>query len=202
MVPILSPCCCGERLEVRAARHRAVVVHDLEDHRRRLEARQPRQIAAGFGVAGARQHAAGLRHQRKDVAGLTQVSGARIGLDGRDAPCARDRAREMPVVTPSAASIETVKLVRCSRSVSLTIERQPQLLAALARQREADQAAAVARHEIDVLGAHVVRGHDQVAFVLAILVVHDHDHAAGAMSARISSMLLSFHAGMDDRRSR
>ena len=34
--------------------------------------------------------------------------------------CARSYA-EMPVVTPSAASIDSVKLVRCSRSVSLTI---------------------------------------------------------------------------------
>ena len=36
-----------------------------------------------------------------------------------------------------------------------------------------------ARHEIDVLGAHFLRGHDEVAFVLAILVVHDHHHAPG-----------------------
>ena len=54
-----------ELLQVRAARHRAVVVQDLDDRRGRLEAREPRQVAAGFGVPGARQHAARLRHQRK-----------------------------------------------------------------------------------------------------------------------------------------
>ena len=58
-------------------------------------------------------------------------------------------------------------------------QRQAQLRAALAGQRQADQAAAEARHEVDVLGAHQARGHEQVAFVLAVLVVDDDDHAAG-----------------------
>ena len=35
-------------------------------------------------------------------------------------------------------------------------------------------------HEVDVLRPHELGGHDQVALVLAVLVVHDHDHAAGA----------------------
>ncbi len=84
----------------------------------------------------------------------------------------------MPVVTPSAASIEIVKFVRAGAVGVADHQRQAQLLAALARQREADQAAAVARHEVDVLGAHLGGGHDEVAFVLAVLVVHDHDHPA------------------------
>ena len=58
-------------------------------------------------------------------------------------------------------------------------ERQAQLAAALGGQRQADEAAAEARHEVDVFGAHLLRRHDEVAFVLAILVVHDHHHAAG-----------------------
>ncbi|MNC24362.1 hypothetical protein D3C75_724150 [compost metagenome] len=33
-------------------------------------------------------------------------------------------------------------------------------------------------HEVDVLGAHALGGHDQVAFVLAILVIHENDHLA------------------------
>jgi len=57
-------------------------------------------------------------------------------------------------------------------------QRQAQLLATLAGQRQADQAAAVARHEVDVLGAGKRGCHDQVAFVLAVLVIHDDDHLA------------------------
>ena len=81
-MPILSPCCCGEGLEIRAARHGAVVVHDLDDHRGRLETRESREIAAGLGMSRARQHAAGLRHQRKDVPGLTQIFGPRVAAHG------------------------------------------------------------------------------------------------------------------------
>ena len=54
------------------------------------------------------------------------------------------------------------------------------LPAALAGQRQAHQAARVRDHEVDVGRAHQLGGHDQVAFVLAVLVVDDHDHAAGA----------------------
>ena len=92
-MPILSPCDAREALELRAARHRAVVVQDLDDDRGRLEAREAREVAARFGVTGARQHAAGLRHQREDVAGLAQVLGPRVRRDRGAAPCARDRAR-------------------------------------------------------------------------------------------------------------
>ena len=58
-------------------------------------------------------------------------------------------------------------------------QRQAQLAATLGRQREADQAAAVARHEVHVLGSHLRGGHDEVALVLAALVVEDDDHATG-----------------------
>ena len=40
--------------------------------------------------------------------------------------------------------------------------------------------AAVPRHEVDRLGRHLLGGHRQIAFVLAILVVHDDDQLAGA----------------------
>ena len=84
------------------------------------------------------------------------------------------------MVTPSAASIDRVKLVRCAPSVSLTMSGKPQLPAALPREREADEPAPVARHEIHVLGPHAVGRHDEVALVLAILIVHDHRHLAAA----------------------
>ena len=43
----------------------------------RLEAGQSGEVAAGFGVAGAHQHAAVPRGDRKDVAGLDDVVGGR-----------------------------------------------------------------------------------------------------------------------------
>ena len=94
---------------------------------------------ACLGVSGAREHAAGLRHHREDVSGLAQSSGRASGATAVITVCARSCA-EMPVVTPSAASIESVKLVRCSRCLA-DHQRQAQLPAAFLGQREADQAA-------------------------------------------------------------
>ena len=81
----------GELLQVGQARHAAVVLHDLADHGRGREARQLGEIAARFGVTGAHQHAAVLRLQREDVAGLHQIGGLRIARAPRPAWCARGR---------------------------------------------------------------------------------------------------------------
>jgi hypothetical protein len=40
--------------------------------------------------------------------------------------------------------------------------------------------AAILRHEINRLGGDLLRCQSQITFVLAILVVDDHDHPAGA----------------------
>ena len=53
-------------------------------------------------------------------------------------------------------------------------------MAAFARQRQADQATAEAGHEVDGFGRHVVGGEHQVAFVFAVFLVNQNDHAAGA----------------------
>jgi len=62
----------------------------------------------------------------------------------------------------------------------LNHQRQVETPAAFFRQGHADQAAAVPRHEIDVLGLAVHGGNDEITFILAILVVHDDDHLAAA----------------------
>ncbi len=54
------------------------------------------------------------------------------------------------------------------------------MVGALLGEREADEAAAVAGHEVDGLGSDVLGGQGEVALVLAVLVVDDDDHAAGA----------------------
>ena len=112
------------------------------------------------------------------MAGLSQIFGPRIALHrrlnrtstivrrdaGRHAFCGFDRHGEIG---------------RVRGTVDAHHQRQAQLSATISRQRETDQPARVARHEVHILGAHRIRGHDQIAFVLAILVIHDHDHAAG-----------------------
>ncbi len=86
-------------------------------------------------------------------------------------------AAEMPVVVLPRASIETVKAVPNGRGVVAHHRRQVELVAALLGERQADQPAAEAGHEIDRLRRHFLGGDRQVALVLAILVVHEDDHA-------------------------
>ena len=52
-----------------------------------------------------------------------------------------------------------------------------ELVGALIRNWDANQTPAVRRHKIDRLGRDFFRGHDQIAFVLAIRIV-GHDHHA------------------------
>ena len=85
----------GELDELGQPRHGAVVVRSRRSPRR-ARARRCRQVAAGFGVAGADQHAARLGHDREDVPGLHDVGGLGVaghrGLHGA-APGRRRRCR-------------------------------------------------------------------------------------------------------------
>src|SRR5271166_503351 len=54
------------------------------------------------------------------------------------------------------------------------------MVQALFGHRQANQPAAILGHEIDQFRGNFFGGESQIAFVLAILIVHHHDHAAGA----------------------
>ena len=145
-----------------------------------LETGDARQVHRRLGVPGAHQHAAVARAQRKHVARARQV--ARLGRRVRSPPCTvRARsAAEMPVLVPSCASIDTQNAVSRREALLLTSSGISSCVEPLGRHRQADQAAPVLRHEVDRLRRHLRRRHRQVALVLAILVVDDDDHAAGA----------------------
>ena len=55
---------------------------------------------------------------------------------------------------------------------------QVERVAALLGKREADEAAAEFGHEVDGFGRDVVGGHGQIAFVFAVFVVDEDDHAS------------------------
>ena len=169
----------GKLFQLRATRHAAVVVHDLADHRRLAKPGHAGQIAGRLGMPGTRQHAARLRHQRKDVAGADDVIGGRIrrgsSLHGARAVSGRNTGADADGGLDGDG-----KLGAKTGAVALHHQRQLQPLAALQTHRHADQATAVASHEVDVLGLAGLGGHDQVAFVLAVFVIHQDDHLAGA----------------------
>ena len=86
----------------------------------------------------------------------------------------------MPVLIPSRASIETVNAVPYGVSLRSVIWRRPKLVAALAGQAEADEPAPLLRHERDRLGRRELRCDRQIALVLAVGRVDDHDELARA----------------------
>ncbi len=169
----------SEHLELRATCHGAVLVHDLADDAGRRQARQPSEIDGGLGVPGALEHATGTRLQREDVAGHRDVLGLGVTGDrGRD----RDRAIRRRDARGDLAlgSDRAVKRRALLGGVLVGHGRDAERSESLTRQRHADEAAAVARHEVDGLGRDLLGGHDEVAFVLAVLVVDHDEHAACA----------------------
>ena len=81
----------------------------------------------------------------------------------------------IPVVVPRRASIDSREGRAVIRRVHRGHQRQGQLVAALFGQRQANQAAAVLGHEVDGFGRDLFRRHGEVALVLAVFVVHQHD---------------------------
>ena len=160
--------------ELRHARHRAVVIHDFADHARGSQSRDARQVHGRLGLPGAHQHAAVSRAQGKDVAGARQIGRARSGIDGREnghgaVGSADSGGRAAPRVDRFVEGRAVIGRVYRRH------QRQRQLVAALFGQRQADQAAAVLGHEVDGFGRDFFRRHGEVAFVLAVFVVDQHD---------------------------
>ena len=87
----------------------------------------------------------------------------------------------MPVVTPNrvAASMLTVNAVRILLGVRFASVWKLELVDALAGEGEADPAAGLPDHEVDQLGRNELRRADEIAFVLAVLIVGDDDDLAG-----------------------
>ncbi len=93
--------------------------------------------------------------------------------------CERSAA-EMPVVTPSSASMDSQNAVPKREVFLADIRGRCNASQRSGGKRQADQAAAVGGHEVDGLVRDHLRGHGQIAFVFTILVVDDDQHFAGA----------------------
>ena len=176
----------GEGDQVRQTGHGAVVVHDLADHRRRGQPRLACNVDRCLSVAGAHQCAALARHQREDVARRDDVVAAALGIDrDGDGSCAVVRGN--PGGDPLACLDREGERRLMPRAVMRAHQWQPELLHALAGKRKADQAARMARHEVDRVGGGELRRHDEIAFVLPVLVVDQDEHPA---IARLLDQLL------------
>ena len=175
MVPILS--CVGEQsFQLRPARHRAVVVHDFHDTPAGSTPRdgQVRRPPRARPARGPRPGP----NEREDVTGRTRCAGGRWNRGARcRGPIVRD---ETPVVYRPSQPPPTRRTRYDGLAVGHDHLRQVEAHEALFLHGYTDDAAGIADHECDRLGCARSRRHDEVAFVLAILVVHDDDHAPRA----------------------
>jgi hypothetical protein len=99
---------------------------------------------------------------------------------------ARALQQEKPRPWPSVPLPATPAVVCCTArrallgAVAHHHGRQLQALAVFAGERQANEAAPKAGHEIDGLGTHVLGGQHQIALVFAVLFVDQDDHFPGA----------------------
>ena len=171
----LDPVLPAERDQIGDACHRSVVLHHLADHPGGDQTREPREIDGGLGVADALEHAAAARPQREDVAGLDEVTRALRRVD-RDLHGVRAVVRGDSGGDPLARLDRDGERGPVGRFVVLGHHPQPELVAALLGQAEADEAAAFLRHEVDRFGRRELRRDGEVALVLAVGRVDDDDH--------------------------
>ena len=177
---ISRSCSVGEPLELGHPRHVGLlVVDDLAQQPGRVQAGQLAEVDGGLGVAGPLEHAALAGHQRVDVAGAGQVAGP----GGRVAQRLHGGAA---VVGGDAGGGAVAEVDGDEERGALALgvlhhhRRQVELGGPLGGDRRAEVARGVVEEERDALRRGELGRHDQVALVLAVLVVdHDEDLAAG-----------------------
>ena len=167
----------GEFHDLLADHHRAVVIGQLADRRDRRQPGELAEVDRGLGVAGAHQHAAFLRDERKHVARAHEVARAHVAIGERAHGVAALLGRNaggqpmLDVDRDGEGGAERRVVDRHHRR-----ELQPARL--VGGQRRADDAAAIANDEGHLLGRAEGSGDDQVALVFAVAVVgDDHDLA-------------------------
>ena len=144
-----------------------------------IEPGEPGDVDRRLGMAGADQHAAVARDQRKDVARRDDMLGALGGVD-------RDRDGAGAVGGGNAGGDALARLDRGGEggfepgAVGPAHRLQAELVDPLLGERQADQAAAVLGHEVDRVGRRHLGGDDEIALILPVLVVDQDEHAAVA----------------------
>ena len=169
---------CGELEQLRQSLHGAVVVDDFREQADRREPRKRREIDARFGMTGAHEHTAGARNERKDVARPHEIARADIAV--------RERLNRVGALFGRNAGGQAVPIVdrygergAHRRIVARDHRIEVQALCVFLENRRAQNAAGVADHERDFLGRRARRRHDQIPFVLPVIVVDDDDDFAG-----------------------
>ena len=168
----------GELAQLGPTLHGAVVVDDLDQHAGRGQAREPREVDGRLGVPAADQHAPLAVAQREHVSrpGDLPGLGRRVGEHARGVgTVGRGDAGADAVTGVDRDGVGGPHLV----AVVGGHQRDLEPVEHRGGHRHADHAAAVADREGHQLGRRLGRGEDEVALVLAVLVVDDDHGLAG-----------------------
>ena len=132
-------------------------------------------VDRGLGMAGADQHPARARDQREDVAGRDQSIGPVRRID-------RHRDGPRPVGGADPGRNPVLRLDRdgerglVAALVGAGHRFEPELVGAVLGHGQADQPAPVAGHEVDRVRGRHLRGDDEIALILAVVVVDEDEH--------------------------
>ncbi len=176
-----------ESAQVVAACHLAAVEDQFAQHAGGRASGEAGEVDGGLGVAGALQHTALAGAQREDVPGSIERPCAEVDVGEspqRGGPVARrDAGRGALGEIDADGESSAVRLGVLRRHHH---RRQIEIVAAFTGETHADHPGRVPHEERERLGCGGVGGHDQVAFVLAVLVVRDHhDLTAGDGGDRV-----------------
>ncbi len=168
-----------EGRDIRPTHHGAVVLHQFGQDADRRQSGEPAEIDAGLGMARAHQHAALARDQRKHMAGPDEIAGAAVVVGERAHGVAAFLGRDaggqamLDVDGDGEGGAEGRVVFRHHR-----IEMQTARV--LDAERRADDARGIADDERHLLRRAQRSRDEQVALVLAVVVVgDDHDLAFG-----------------------
>ena len=165
--------------ELRHARHGAILAHDFADDAGGSETGDASEVDARFGLACANEDAAVACAKREDMTRTREVLRTGFGIDGGEdgdgAVGGADACGDADARVDGFGKCGAV-----NAGVDRRHEREVEVVAAIFRERHADEAAAELGHEVDGFGRDFFGGHGEVAFVFAVLVIDEDDHAAVA----------------------
>lgn len=171
---LLQPMLFGKGRNLRSAHHRAVVIDQFGDHADQRQAGELAEVDGGLGMARAHQHPALARDQRKDMAGTHEIGRPDIAIGkvahGQSAVVGRNAGGGAVLEIDAHSEGGGV-----GRIIVGDHRREVQPPRILARHRRADDTRGVAHNEGHLLGRAMHRRDDQIAFVLAAVIIHDND---------------------------
>src|SRR5450756_80642 len=168
-----------EALELGPASARAVLAQNLANHSGWCEAGKAGEIDGRLSVAHALEYSSLARAQRRDVSRTAQIARNGVGIDSDPDGfgailCAHSRGDTKALVRIDADGESRAVLV----GIDFALLSELELVGTFPRKRETNPPARLTDHEVDHFRPDQLRRADEIAFVLAILIVGDDDQLA------------------------